>query len=59
MPHVFFPCSAPAGEAKLVPEFFYEEAVPPPEVLRPPALLPLPVFEPPPVFDRDRTTPPA
>jgi penicillin-binding protein 1A len=25
------------GETKLVPEFFYQEAVPPPEVLRPPA----------------------
>jgi penicillin-binding protein 1A len=36
------------GETKLVPEFFYEEAVPPPEVLRPPAPLPLPAFEPPP-----------
>jgi penicillin-binding protein 1A len=53
------PVNAPAGEAKLVPEFFYEEAVPPPEVLRPPAPLPLPVYEPPPAFDRDRTNPPA
>jgi hypothetical protein len=25
------------GESKLVPEFFYREAVPPPEVLQPPA----------------------
>jgi hypothetical protein len=24
------------GETRLVPEFFYQEAVPPPEVLRPP-----------------------
>jgi penicillin-binding protein 1A len=53
------PVSAAAAEAKLVPEFFYEEAVPPPEVLRPPAPLPLPVYEPPPLFDRDRTGPPA
>jgi penicillin-binding protein 1A len=29
------------GETKLVPEFFYQEAVPPPEVLRPP-VAPLP-----------------
>ncbi len=28
------------GETKLVPEFFYQEAVPPPEVLRPPAPAP-------------------
>jgi hypothetical protein len=41
-----------AGEGKLVPEFFYEEAVPPPEVLRPPAPLPLPVYEPPAIFER-------
>jgi penicillin-binding protein 1A len=52
---------APPGEAKLVPEFFYEEAVPPPDVLRPPPPLPLPVYEPPPGFEneRDRTNPPA
>ena len=40
------------GETRLVPEFFYKEAVPPPEVLRPPpaeiAPLPPPLFEPPP-----------
>ncbi|HEX6297818.1 MAG TPA: penicillin-binding protein 1A [Burkholderiales bacterium] len=55
------PVAPPAGEVKLVPEYFYEEAVPPPEVLRPPAPLPLPVYEPPPIFDRDRdrTNPPA
>jgi penicillin-binding protein 1A len=29
------------GETKLVPEFFYQEAVPPPEVLRPPAPAPV------------------
>ena len=45
--------AAPAGgEAKLVPELFYEEAVPPPEVLRPPAPLPLPLYEQSPLFDR-------
>jgi penicillin-binding protein 1A len=53
------PVTPPAGDAKLVPEFFYEEAVPPPEVLRPPAPLPLPVYEPPPSMDRDRTNPAA
>ncbi|MGQ0544456.1 MAG: penicillin-binding protein 1A [Betaproteobacteria bacterium] len=54
------PVGAAAGtEAKLVPEFFYEEAVPPPEVLRPLPPLPLPQFEQPPGFERDRTNPPA
>jgi penicillin-binding protein 1A len=47
-----------AGEGKLVPEFFYEEAVPPPEVLRPPAPLPLPVYEPPAIFEQ-RSPPPS
>jgi penicillin-binding protein 1A len=42
----------PGGEAKLVPELFYEEAVPPPEVLRPPAPLPLPLYEQSPIFER-------
>jgi penicillin-binding protein 1A len=49
------PIAAPPGsEAKLIPELFYEEAIPPPEVLRPPAPLPLPLYEqsPAPVFDR-------
>jgi penicillin-binding protein 1A len=51
------PVAAPPGpDAKLVPELFYEEAVPPPEVLRPPAPLPLPLYEPSPtpapVIDR-------
>ena len=32
------------GEAKMVPEFFYREAIPPPEVLQPPPPV-LPVFE--------------
>ncbi len=31
-----------SDEAKLVPEFFYQEAVPPPEVLRPPLPVVLP-----------------
>ncbi|MBI4123581.1 MAG: penicillin-binding protein 1A, partial [Betaproteobacteria bacterium] len=47
------PFPAPPGEPKLVPEFFYEEAVPPPEVLRPPAPpLPLPLYEQSPLFER-------
>ena len=37
-----------SGETKLVPEFFYKEAVPPPEVLRPPPVIqaPLPFEQP-------------
>jgi len=35
---------APSGDAKMIPEFFYREAVPPPEVLQPP---PVPVQPPP------------
>lgn len=46
------PLSPVPGETRLLPEFFYEEAVPPAEVLRPPPPLPLPVFEQPPAFDR-------
>lgn len=47
------PFPAPQGEVKLTREFFYEEAVPPPEVLRPaPPPLPLPLYEQSPVFDR-------
>ena len=47
------PFPALPGEPKLVPEFFYEEAVPPPEVLRPPAPpLPLPLYEQSPLFER-------
>src|SRR5712692_3920539 len=43
------PYPAPPGESKLVPEFFYREAVPPPEVLQPPRQgPPLPLFEQPP-----------
>jgi len=48
---------ATPGDTRLFPEFFYEEAIPPPEVLRPPAPLPLPQYEPPPAFDR--TYPPS
>ena len=45
-----------SGETRLVPEFFYKEAVPPPEVLHPePAPLPAPV--PAPVVQQP--TPPA
>ena len=33
---------AAGGETRAVPEFFYKEAVPPPEVLRPPVLTPEP-----------------
>ena len=36
------PFPAVAGETRLVPEYFYKEAVPPPEVLRPPAPPPPP-----------------
>jgi hypothetical protein len=43
------PYPALPGESKLVPEFFYREAVPPPEVLQPPRQgPPLPLFEQPP-----------
>jgi penicillin-binding protein 1A len=45
------------GDTRLFAEFFYEEAIPPPDVLRPPAPLPLPQYEPPPAFDR--TYPPS
>jgi penicillin-binding protein 1A len=46
------PLAPSSGEAKLIPELFYEEAVPPPEVLRPPAPLPLPLYDQSPIFDR-------
>jgi penicillin-binding protein 1A len=48
---------AAPGDTRLFPEFFYEEVVPPPDVLRPPPPLPLPQYEPPPAFDR--TYPPS
>jgi penicillin-binding protein 1A len=41
------PYPAPPGEAKLTPEYFYREFVPPPEVLQPPAP-PRPLGPPPP-----------
>jgi hypothetical protein len=40
------PGAAPSGAPKLVPEYFYQEAVPPPEVLQPPAPI-----EPPKLFE--------
>ena len=46
------PLPGPAGETKTVPEFFYREAVPPPDVLHPGA-----PAAPPPLFDP--VTPPA
>ena len=55
VPTAVFP--ATPGDTRLFPEFFYEEAIPPPDVLRPPAPLPLPQYEPPPAFDR--TYPPS
>jgi penicillin-binding protein 1A len=43
------PYPALPGESKLVPEFFYREAIPPPEVLQPPRQgPPQPLFEQPP-----------
>jgi hypothetical protein len=42
------PYPALPGESKMVPEYFYREAVPPPEVLQPP---PAPTA-PPPVIRR-------
>src|SRR5207244_4240389 len=38
------PGPAPGGAPKLVPEYFYQEAVPPPEVLQPPAPSTPPAF---------------
>ncbi len=38
------PLPGPNGQGRMTPEFFYREAVPPPEVLQPPE--PKPVFEP-------------
>jgi penicillin-binding protein 1A len=45
---------APGGESKTVPEYFYREAIPPPEVLQPPA----PPVQPPPVLP-EQANPPA
>jgi penicillin-binding protein 1A len=50
------PLTAPGAEIRTVPEFFYKEAVPPPEVLQPPPLPP-PPLAPPPFFNP--VTPPA
>lgn len=43
------PYPALPGESKMVPEYFYREAVPPPEVLQPPSapVAPPPVIDPP------------
>src|SRR2546427_465054 len=50
------PGPAPGGAPKLVPEYFYQEAVPPPEVLQPPAPIEPPkLFEPPSPKDRKST----
>ena len=44
------PYPAPPGDTRLIPEFFYQEGIPPPEVLQPPRpLAPLPQPETPPV----------
>jgi membrane carboxypeptidase/penicillin-binding protein len=53
LPTVSYPNAA--GEAKVSPEFFYQEAVPPPEVLQPPP--PPPVQPPAPL--PEQTNPPA
>jgi penicillin-binding protein 1A len=45
--------SAPGAEAKTVPEYFYREAVPPPEVLQPPA----PPVQPPPALPEQPNPP--
>jgi penicillin-binding protein 1A len=49
------PLTAPGAEIRTVPEFFYKEAVPPPEVLQPPPAPP--PLAPPPFFNP--VTPPA
>jgi penicillin-binding protein 1A len=46
------PGPAPSGAPKLVPEYFYQEAVPPPEVLQPPAPI-----EPPKLFETPKPPP--
>jgi len=45
---------APPGEAKTIPEYFYREAVPPPEVLQPP---PPPTLEPAPALPPQQNPP--
>ena len=48
---------APGAEAKTIPEYFYREAIPPPEVLQPPAP-PAPPVQPPPALP-EQPHPPA
>src|SRR5688572_8613415 len=50
------PYPALAGESKMVPEYFYREAVPPPEVLQPPPPPP-PVQPPPPPLEAPASPP--
>jgi hypothetical protein len=52
---VSVPMGPLGGESKLVPEFFYREAVPPPEVLQPPT----PVQPPPELPVPAQSNPPA
>ena len=47
------------GETRAVPEFFYKEAVPPPEVLRPPVAAPAPQPAAPLPVDPEAAPPPA
>jgi penicillin-binding protein 1A len=53
VPTLQYPAPA-AGEAKTIPEYFYREAIPPPEVLQPPA----PPVQPPPALP-EQPNPPA
>ena len=53
---VAIPTMALSGESKMVPEYFYREAVPPPDVLAPPA--PPPSIQPAPALP-EQTNPPA
>jgi penicillin-binding protein 1A len=53
---VAVPTGPLAGDSKMVPEYFYREAVPPPEVLQPP---PPPVAPPPPLAPPPLGEPPA
>jgi penicillin-binding protein 1A len=52
---VSVPVMGMRGEGRLAPEFFYREAVPPPEVLQPPEVL----LPPPPIAPPDTGPPPA
>jgi penicillin-binding protein 1A len=53
LPTVQYP--APGAEARTIPEYFYREAVPPPEVLQPPA----PAVQPPPALPEEQPKAPA